>query len=326
MTPRTARPSSAPRSAGLAGLIAEPISCEARHALRHPPRAALRLRRLRCTATGTWSASRRHRSPACSGSIARRCPSTRSPTARPTSPISSATTSPPSPIAATHDQLDVRLSARVGVEDDAPPADLSPDLAGLQQRDRRAAGRSTPTRRIISSPPSPRVALEPAITAYARDSVAGARRRCRRRRWTSASRSTATSPTTARRPTSTPRRSRPSSCKRGVCQDFVARHDRRPARRRHSGRLRHGLPAHHPAAGQAAARRRRRHACLGARLVRPACRLDRVRPDQRHARRRRPHHHRPWPRLCRHLADRRRAAHLAAATTTKQSVDVIRVE
>ena len=47
------------------------------------------------------------------------------------------------------------------------------------------------------------------------------------------------------------------------------RDDRRPSRRRHPGRLCLGLPPHHPAQGQAAARGRRRHACLGPRLVRP---------------------------------------------------------
>jgi transglutaminase-like putative cysteine protease len=70
-----------------------------------------------------------------------------------------------------HDSLDVRLTARVAVEDEPPPADLSPDLAGL----RRAL--ATLWTLDASSPhhfigASPRVALSPAITSYARASVA----------------------------------------------------------------------------------------------------------------------------------------------------------
>jgi transglutaminase-like putative cysteine protease len=70
-----------------------------------------------------------------------------------------------------HDSLDVRLTARVAVEDGPPPADLSPDLAGL----RRAL--ATLWTLDASSPhhfigASPRVALSPAITSYARASVA----------------------------------------------------------------------------------------------------------------------------------------------------------
>ena len=69
-----------------------------------------------------------------------------------------------------HDRLDVRLSARVGVEDIAPAADLSPDLAGLQ---RDLAGLWTLD---ANSPhhflgPSPRIALNDDITAYARASI-----------------------------------------------------------------------------------------------------------------------------------------------------------
>ena len=78
----------------------------------------------------------------------------------------------------------------------------------------------------------------------------------------------------------------------GVCQDFTPHHDRLPARHRHSGSLCQRLPAHHSAAGPAAARRRRRDACLGARLVRTAMRLGRIRSDQRHARRRPAHRRR----------------------------------
>ena len=69
-----------------------------------------------------------------------------------------------------HDRLDVRLSARVGVEDEAPPADLSPDLLGLR---RELASLWTLD---ASSPhhflaPSPRIAISKPITDYARQSV-----------------------------------------------------------------------------------------------------------------------------------------------------------
>ena len=69
-----------------------------------------------------------------------------------------------------HDRLDVRLTARVGVEDEHPPADLSPDLPGLQRE------LATLWTLDASSPhhflaPSPRIALSKPITDYARDSV-----------------------------------------------------------------------------------------------------------------------------------------------------------
>jgi transglutaminase-like putative cysteine protease len=69
-----------------------------------------------------------------------------------------------------HDRLDVRLTARVGVEDEHPPADLSPDLPGLR---RELASLWTLD---ANSPhhflaPSPRVALSRVITDYARKSV-----------------------------------------------------------------------------------------------------------------------------------------------------------
>ena len=69
-----------------------------------------------------------------------------------------------------HDSLDVRLSARVAVEDEHPPADLSPDLAGLQRE------LATLWTLDANSPhhflaPSPRIALSKAITDYARKSV-----------------------------------------------------------------------------------------------------------------------------------------------------------
>jgi transglutaminase-like putative cysteine protease len=70
-----------------------------------------------------------------------------------------------------HDRLDVRLQARVGIEDEAPAADLSPDLAGLQ---RELAGLWT----LAADSPhhflaaSPRVALSAPIAGYARQSLA----------------------------------------------------------------------------------------------------------------------------------------------------------
>jgi transglutaminase-like putative cysteine protease len=69
-----------------------------------------------------------------------------------------------------HDHLDVRLSARVGVEDEHLPADLSPDLPGLQRE------LSTILALDANSPqhflaPSPRIALSPTITHYVRESV-----------------------------------------------------------------------------------------------------------------------------------------------------------
>ncbi|MBN9307653.1 MAG: transglutaminase [Devosia sp. 67-54] len=69
-----------------------------------------------------------------------------------------------------HDRLDVRLSARVGVDDSAPPADLSPDLAALQ----RELGAlwsldgNSPHHFLAASP---RVPLSRAITDYARQSL-----------------------------------------------------------------------------------------------------------------------------------------------------------
>lgn len=69
-----------------------------------------------------------------------------------------------------HDSLDVRLSARVSVEDEHSPADLSPDLAGLQRE------LATLWTLDANSPhhflaPSPRIAFSKAITDYARKSV-----------------------------------------------------------------------------------------------------------------------------------------------------------
>jgi transglutaminase-like putative cysteine protease len=69
-----------------------------------------------------------------------------------------------------HDELDVRLQARVGVEEEPHQADLSPDLPGLQRE------LSTLWSLDANSPhhfvaPSPRIALSKPITDYARASV-----------------------------------------------------------------------------------------------------------------------------------------------------------
>lgn len=69
-----------------------------------------------------------------------------------------------------HDHLDVRLTARVSVEDISPPADLSPTIDGLQHEI------STLWSLDANSPhhflsASPRVALSKPITDYARASV-----------------------------------------------------------------------------------------------------------------------------------------------------------
>ncbi|MEQ1899673.1 MAG: transglutaminase family protein [Devosia sp.] len=73
-----------------------------------------------------------------------------------------------------HDQLDVKLAARVAVEDINPPADLSPDLEGLE---RDLAGlwsldASSPHHFLA---PSPRVPMDRAITDYARTYIRGTR-------------------------------------------------------------------------------------------------------------------------------------------------------
>jgi transglutaminase-like putative cysteine protease len=69
-----------------------------------------------------------------------------------------------------HDHLDVRLNARIAVEDRPPHADLSPTVAGL--RDEISATWSL----AADAPhhflgPSPRIALSKPITDYARQSV-----------------------------------------------------------------------------------------------------------------------------------------------------------
>jgi transglutaminase-like putative cysteine protease len=69
-----------------------------------------------------------------------------------------------------HDRLAVRLTARVGVEEEAPPADLSPDLAGLEGElaEVWSLDRNSPHHFIAASP---RVELNRAITDYAKQSI-----------------------------------------------------------------------------------------------------------------------------------------------------------
>jgi len=69
-----------------------------------------------------------------------------------------------------HDRLDVRLSARVDVEDEHPPADQSPDLPGLQ-RELAALWTLDGNSPHHFLAPSPRIALSKPITDYARESV-----------------------------------------------------------------------------------------------------------------------------------------------------------
>ena len=69
-----------------------------------------------------------------------------------------------------HDQLDVRLTARVGVEDETPPADLSPDLNGLQRELSNVWTLDSNSPHHFLAP-SPRIALSGPITDYARESV-----------------------------------------------------------------------------------------------------------------------------------------------------------
>jgi transglutaminase-like putative cysteine protease len=69
-----------------------------------------------------------------------------------------------------HDHLDVRLSARVQVEDLHSPADLSPTLPGLKEElsGLWSIAPNSPQHFLAASP---RIPLEPAITAYALESV-----------------------------------------------------------------------------------------------------------------------------------------------------------
>ncbi|MGV3650889.1 MAG: transglutaminase family protein [Devosia sp.] len=69
-----------------------------------------------------------------------------------------------------HDRLDVRLSARVQVEDYIGPADLSPSLPALKDELRAlwSVALDSPQHFLAASP---RVPLDRAITAYANESV-----------------------------------------------------------------------------------------------------------------------------------------------------------
>ena len=69
-----------------------------------------------------------------------------------------------------HDHLDIRLQARVAVEDLDTPPDVSPSVANLAQELGAiwSLGANSPHHFIG---PSPRIPLDPAITAYAQQSV-----------------------------------------------------------------------------------------------------------------------------------------------------------
>lgn len=69
-----------------------------------------------------------------------------------------------------HDHLTVRLTARVSVEDAAPPLDVSPTLEQLR-RELAAIWSIGPNSPHHFVGPSPRIAIDPKITAYARRSV-----------------------------------------------------------------------------------------------------------------------------------------------------------
>ena len=69
-----------------------------------------------------------------------------------------------------HDRLDIRLGARVAVEEEHPPADLSPDLAGLQRELANiwTLDANSPHHFLA---PSPRIPASREIAEYARQSV-----------------------------------------------------------------------------------------------------------------------------------------------------------
>ena len=70
-----------------------------------------------------------------------------------------------------HDHLDVRLSARVQVEDLHSPADLSPTVSGLKQ-ELATMWSVTPNSPQHFLSASPRAPLEPELTEYAQSSLA----------------------------------------------------------------------------------------------------------------------------------------------------------
>jgi transglutaminase-like putative cysteine protease len=69
-----------------------------------------------------------------------------------------------------HDRLDVRLTARVSVDEEGPRADLSPDAAGLR-RELAATHALDGTSPHHFVAPSPRIAMSDEITAYAAQSL-----------------------------------------------------------------------------------------------------------------------------------------------------------
>jgi len=69
-----------------------------------------------------------------------------------------------------HETLDIRLSARVLVEDIHPPADLSPPLERLKDDIARIWSLAPDSPHHFLAP-SPRIELSPAMTEYARQSV-----------------------------------------------------------------------------------------------------------------------------------------------------------
>jgi transglutaminase-like putative cysteine protease len=69
-----------------------------------------------------------------------------------------------------HDTLDIRMSARVAVDRDQEMLDVSPDMARLR-RELCTVSTLDPSSPLHFLAPSPRVALDPEIVSYARESV-----------------------------------------------------------------------------------------------------------------------------------------------------------
>ena len=118
-----------------------------------------------------------------------------------------------------HDQLVIRLSARVQVEDLTPPADLSPPLPQLA-REIGQYWSIAPTSPQHFLAASPRIQIVPAITDYARDVTSGEQ--------TTLSMATALGTAIHRDfeydPKATDVETRPAEAfalRRGVCQDFA---------------------------------------------------------------------------------------------------------
>ena len=198
-----------------------------------------------------------------------------------------------------HDMLSVRVAARVAVKSEAAPdAEATPPWEDI--RDTAFASLdlspSSPAHYVF---PSRQVSLDPEIRAYAAESfvagrpvLAAAVDLMRRIKADFVYEVGATTAST------TPPMS--FALRRGVCQDF--------AHIMISGLRGLGLPAAYVSGylRTGRARRRRRHACLGAGVVRGGRRLARARSDQRDFCRRRPRRPRDRPRLRRCRPDRRR--------------------